>query len=521
MTPARHLHDPKSSHVLVVDDDAGSRLLLQEFLLGEGFAVATAADAESALDQARSEAPDLVLTDLQMPLVSGVELCRRLHELDRDVPVVVMTAHSDMQSVIDSLRAGAEDYLIKPLELGAVLWCVERALARRAEKSAHEQLYRELNERLVLSNVREQERAEAEERQRAQLNMLLENLNEGVIIGDAAGHVIMRNRAAHAIFGLVGAAPPAIAPNSLEAFDLKGCPLRPEERPLARATHGEQFTDYELTYVLSSGERRRVVFTGTSVKTETDEVAMAIVVCRDVTEVRRLEQQRREYLALISHDLRGPLGNILMSLSTLRRSMTNTATSSGVSAAERAERNVERMAAMLEDLSEATSLEIQRVELERVSCDLAELVTGLVDDMDVVAARRIVVEAEDTLPFRVFADRSRLERAVVNLVTNALKYSAHDAPVHVRLAHDGSNVQLDVVDHGIGIAPEHLEMLFNRYYRTAAGKASASGSGLGLYIARQIVEAHGGRIDVTSEVGKGSRFRLVLPSQAGTSTAAR
>jgi PAS domain S-box-containing protein len=134
----------------------------------------------------------------------------------------------------------------------------------------------------------------------ATLGMLLENLNEGVIIGDAAGQVLMCKRAGRAIFGLVSTE--AFVPDAMEAFESDGRPLRMEEGPLARAIRGEQFTDYELTYFPATGERRRVVFTGTSAKDESGEVAMAIVVFRDVTDVRHLEQQRREYSALISHD---------------------------------------------------------------------------------------------------------------------------------------------------------------------------------------------------------------------------
>jgi signal transduction histidine kinase len=132
---------------------------------------------------------------------------------------------------------------------------------------------------------------------------------------------------------------------------------------------------------------------------------------------------------------------------------------------------------------------------------------------DVATAHRFVVVVDDTPPYRVWADRSWLERVVVNLLTNALKYSPAEALVQVRLAHVGDAVVLEVVDCGIGIDPESIKLLFGRYYRTATGRATAAGSGLGLYITRLIVEAHGGHIDVSSEVGKGSRFKVVLPSR--------
>jgi len=100
---------------------------------------------------------------------------------------------------------------------------------------------------------------------------------------------------------------------------------------------------------------------------------------------------------------------------------------------------------------------------------------------------------------------------VVNLITNALKYSAEHSPVRIRLSRDPGRVVLDVIDYGIGVAPDTAKRLFDRYYRSAGGKAHTEGLGLGLYIARLIVEAHGGRIEVLSEMGKGSTFRILLP----------
>ena len=125
------------------------------------------------------------------------------------------------------------------------------------------------------------------------------------------------------------------------------------------------------------------------------------------------------------------------------------------------------------------------------------------------------VASDDTPPYVVQADAPQLERAIANLITNALKYSAKSASVSIRLAHEGGNVVLEVTDRGIGIVSESVSRLFEQYYRTEGGKASAGGLGLGLYIARMIVEAHGGRIDVVSELGRGSTFRLTLPSYVG------
>ena len=135
----------------------------------------------------------------------------------------------------------------------------------------------------------------------------------------------------------------------------------------------------------------------------------------------------------------------------------------------------------------------------------------MVQGLDEASIRRIAIEAADESSCIVFAEAPRLERCVLNLMTNALKYSAADSPVRLRLFREQGRVVLDVIDCGIGIAPETAKRLFDRYYRSPGGKAQAEGLGLGLYIARLIVEAHGGRIEVLSEIGKGSTFRLILP----------
>ena len=296
-----------------------------------------------------------------------------------------MTAFSEIRSVVESLRVGAEDYLVKPLHYDAVIWSVERAIARRTAKREQERLrqedeklYRVLNERLVISSIREREHAEAEALQRAQFEALLANLTEGVVIADPDGRVVMINDTARAILGTPNGEPPTIdALHALEADDLGGRPLRSEQRPLSRALRGERYTDYEVVRMRPDGEKRRVVSTGTSVNDADGKVALAIVVFRDVTELRRLEQQRDEFLALISHDLRSPLGVILMLVATLKRLLTKEGGSlidknEVVSLAERAERNVKRMTPMLQELTEATNFESHTVTLRRAECDLRD-----------------------------------------------------------------------------------------------------------------------------------------------------
>jgi PAS domain S-box-containing protein len=275
----------------VVDADENARRELAERLRADGFATSTAPDSETALAEARRAKPDVVLSDLQP--MHALDLCQRLHEIDHDLPVIIMTRSPDVQSVIESFRLGAEDCLIKPLQYDAVRLRVERAIARRAAKRETEGLYRTLNQRLVLSSVREHAHAEAEARHRGQLSALLENLSEGVVIAEPNGQVVMLNSAAR---GVLGAGEEDLrtvdALHALGLYDLAGDILGSEQRPVTRALRGEQFAEYEVLQISQNGDRRHVVSTGTCVKDGYGDVALAIVVLRDVTELRLLEQRR-------------------------------------------------------------------------------------------------------------------------------------------------------------------------------------------------------------------------------------
>ena len=197
-----------------------------------------------------------------------------------------------------------------------------------------------LRAQLALSNVREHEHREEEARQRAQLGALVGNLSEGVITAEANGHVRVINAAARGMLGLEGRTlGSADELNSLEARTVAGELLPVGDRPLTRALRGEEFDDCESLHGRPGGDTRRLLTSGTSVKDDRGNVVLAILVIRDVTELRLLERQREEYTALISHDLRSPLSSILMFASTLKQSLAKKGLAEEVSIAESVERN--------------------------------------------------------------------------------------------------------------------------------------------------------------------------------------
>jgi PAS domain S-box-containing protein len=230
---------------------------------------------------------------------------------------------------------------------------------------------------------------------------------------------------------------------------------------------------------------------------------------RDVTERKRAERFRQEYVSLISHDLRSPLAVIHGHAQLLQRDGRD-----GDSVGKSGEAiltSARRMSAMLQDLVESIRLEAGQVSLEVVPVDLPSLVLDLKERLSALhnGSRIELVLPEDAAPPAV-ADPNRLERILTNLLGNALKYSGETVRLTVE-PKDGEIV-VAVADHGPGIAPEKLPHIFGRFYRANDGQRKAEGLGLGLYITKMLVEAHGGRIWVESELGRGSTFFFTIPA---------
>ena len=239
----------------------------------------------------------------------------------------------------------------------------------------------------------------------------------------------------------------------------------------------------------------------------------AVVVVRDVTERKQAEEEREELVRAISHDLRQPLTAVVGMVDWLHHSLLAKGLQREATAAERILRSAKRMAVMISDLVESARLETGRLAMNRAPADLYTLLVDIAQRVGSAEdAARLRVQQVGTLP-PVLVDADRIERAVVNLVSNALKYSPPGSPVTVRAERSDGEAVVSISDQGIGIPPEDLPHIFERYYRVRACKKT-EGLGLGLYISRLIVEAHGGRIWVESEVGKGSTFCFTLPLAA-------
>ncbi len=242
-----------------------------------------------------------------------------------------------------------------------------------------------------------------------------------------------------------------------------------------------------------------------------------IAVLHDITELKELERVRTDFLASISHEFKTPLTSILMASSLLKEGGLGALSADQAQAIETVGEDGERLLNLVNDLLELMRMESGREVYRMERCSLVQIVRAAVDSFRETARRRAIgldCSVPETLP-PVHADCEKITWVLNNLISNALTYSSEGGAIAVTARPEGLFVSVSVRDTGIGIAPQHLERIFDRFVHGGAEDIEVRGTGLGLSVARQIVRDHGGDITVTSQEGVGSTFTFTLPVEEG------
>jgi signal transduction histidine kinase len=354
--------------------------------------------------------------------------------------------------------------------------------------------------------------------ERERLRAILDQMPDGIVLTDAQGRVQLVNRAA---LRVARDRAPDDQPRSdlfgnRVIFDVRlpsGAPATGEALPLVRAVcKGETVTGVELQVRPAGGEPIPVVASAAPVRAANGSTLGCVAVFHEVTRLKELDRLRQEWTSVVVHDLRQPIATILMSAMLLERSATSDRSGPERRAVAHIVNNGRRLDRMVNDLLDVSRIEAGRLELRTETVDLRALVQQVLEwTADLTAGRPVRVSAPRALPGLV-ADRGRLEQVVWNLLSNAVKYGSPDREILVELAAEGDAVELAISNGGSGIGADELPLLFNRFFRTRdAQHGSAGGLGLGLYIIKGIVEAHGGSIAVESVPADRTTFRLRFP----------
>jgi signal transduction histidine kinase len=464
-----HNGNTSNTTILVVDDAAQIREFVADYVLRpSGYHVLMADNGERGLELAEQNQPDLIVSDIKMPGMSGLELTRAVKARLPHTPIILITAEGSEQIAQQALRAGATDYFIKPFDPEEMLYAIQRALANKILGPA--------STRPVPITPPWAE--------------IVEALDEGVLMVDAENKVIVMNRVARRAFGV-------------ESEELAGRPLSDVVKQPdldAMLTNNAQASEITLEQERVWGAQL-LPMAGNS----------RLTVLRDVTMFRNSRRARADFVATIAHDLRSPLTAILGYVSLIDRLGPLTEQQTGL--VRQITGSVNTMSALLTDLLELSKLEAQEdVVLETVL--VGNILHRVVDEYHFAAeAKQLTLKADlpsSVLPLEGHA--LRLRRMVGNLIENAIKYTPAGGTITISARAQEGFIEIVVADTGIGIPVTDQARIFARFFR-AGNARELPGTGLGLSIVKSIVDQHNGRIWVESQPGHGTRFVILLPQR--------
>ncbi len=399
-------------------------------------------------------------------------------------------------------------------------------VALRAVRMAHDRyqvLIRDISEQRRTEVERERLLAETQ-RRAAEMDATLTSIADGLIICSPTGSVARMNQTAADILGYTQTdydMPIAKRLALLRPEASTGEPLPIAEMPPIRALHGETVRSLVNIVHPRPGEARWLSSSAAPIRTSDGDILGAVSTLSDITSLHDMQEQREDILRAVSHDLRSPL-TIVQAQAELLLERLQKGRWTGNE--KRGLRTIliaaQRMNGIIKDLVDSVRVESNQLRLARRPVRLDALLLELVERLSApLDTERLRVVSTESLP-PVSADVDRVERILQNLISNALKYSPPDTEVTITLAQTDEGIVTSIADQGQGIPPDAIQKLFQRYYRTTAAHKQHESLGLGLYITRLLVEAHGGRIWVESELGKGSTFHFTLPVADGEVAAA-
>jgi len=342
----------------------------------------------------------------------------------------------------------------------------------------------------------EMERLAAE---RNRLDAILRGMGEGLLVTDAAGTVTMVNPAFRTLFEL------AAEPAGRSLADVCRHPALLEAFRRVKESGSEQVAEIVLPRPVEI-----TLLTHWVPFVEGGLPTGVVAVFHDISDLKRLERVRRDFVANVSHELRTPISVIRGYAETLAGGTVDPATATRFVSTIQA--HAERLANLIGDLLTLSELESRGVSFSLTPLPLGELVGHCCHLLDLQAAdRQLTINADNLPPLTVMADRQRLEQVLVNLLDNAVKYTPAGGTVTVTAKTDGDYVSVSVLDTGPGIPMHEQSRIFERFYRLDAGRSrDQGGTGLGLAIVKHIVQLHGGTVRVESVPGQGACFTFTL-----------
>jgi len=484
----------KTINILVVDDEKAIRDGCHRVLTGKGYAVVAAENGKIALDILLKEAIDIILLDLKMPVMGGEEILGIVRKTYPDIPVIIITGHGTVDTAVVCMKSGAYDFITKPFQIDQFLLTITRAAEKRRLEQKAIQLKEENMRNLYDLNL-----------EKSRLKAIINRMANGVMVTNRNLEVVLHNPALMRLMEM-----------STEIENPAPISRITDERSLIdtlkQILTGEFPEEESISQEIEAGKRTLRAISAPALGPDKN-IAGTVTVLEDITAYKQLDQMKSDFVNMVAHELRSPLVSIRQINSVLIEGLAGPLAEKQQEFVKRGMNKIDSLLELINDLLDVARIEAGKMVQHRVPTDMGRIIEETVALMGPRAQEQgihLTHSCEGLKP--VLADPKNMEEVINNLVSNAVNYSPEGGLVMIIARGLAEYMEIKVEDTGVGISPEELPKIFDKFYRVKHPKTrQVMGTGLGLAIVKGVVEAHHGTIDVESVVDRGTTFRVLLP----------
>jgi two-component system phosphate regulon sensor histidine kinase PhoR len=474
--------------ILVIDDERRIREGCFKILNKENCLVDMAESGETGLTMIAEKHYDIILTDLMMPGIGGMEVLAKVREQHPDTVGIVITGFATLEHSIEAMKKGAFDFIPKPFTPDQVRVVVSKAvkMTRTLQDIATE---------------------------RTRLKTILNYLEGGVLVTDKIKNIILYN------------------PTLLRMLGYDGEPL--DDQPLSALTTDETLTgmidsilglkvgEFEVlsAEILPRGrgeglsDERYLRAQSVPFQNRSGEILGSVTIIDDITHLRKLDEMKSAFVNMVAHEIRSPLSTVLSQIKILTDGLAGEIGTKQADILGKISRKVEGLVELTNELLDLSRIEAGLIVQDKQQVQIMHILDSLVGFMQARAKEKnisLTLKKADLPPIN--ADGKSMEEVFSNLITNAINYTPEGGKITIAEKVGGDFLQIRISDTGYGIPPDELPRIFERFYRVKNEKTrNIVGTGLGLPIVKSIVEAHNGTIRAESKEGVGSTFSVRLP----------
>ena len=488
-------------NVLVIDDEQDIREGCERILSRMECEVVTASDGTKGLEILATQDISIVLSDIKMPGISGLEVLSTISEKYKSVMVIMITGFSTVETAIEAMKKGAYDFISKPFSPDQLRIVVKRAIEKLR-----------LTQEAQALKLEQQKNLADLETEQSRTRAIIETLPNGVLVTNMLDQVVLMNPVARQYLGL--SQDKGIGEKIQDCIEDKGfCDYIKAVSGCKPGSHdGVAVKSYELAL----SDERYILVLGKPILGEDNDCLGTVINLSDITAMKVFDRLKSEFVSKVSHELRSPLSVIHEQLAMVMKGNILEESDDQQYILGRAKDKTSNLISLIGDLLDLSKIEAGTTGKEPEKIQLADFIEKIVDFLNIEALKKEqnleFILPEKKLP-EVKADPMALESVFGNLIANAIKYTPEKGKVEVILDTKDHYVRIKVKDNGFGIEERHLSRIFEKFYRIKDDNTRfINGTGLGLAIAKTLINELKGDLLVESEAGKGSLFTVLLPA---------